>query len=65
MFPWPDGYLVFLAERMCTSALIRDRKPGHMHLTTLPACGLGQVQPETHRVQQTNKQTKTKTTPFI
>ena len=25
---------------MCTSALMRDRKRGHMRLTTLPACGL-------------------------
>ena len=37
---------------MCASALVRNRKPGHVRLTTLSAFGLGQVHRGTHRVRK-------------
>ena len=45
---YPSG-----TKYMCTSALMRDRKRGHVRLTTLSACGLGRIQPGTHRVRKT------------
>ena len=40
---YPSG-----TKHIGASALTRDRKPGHMHPTKLPACGLGQIHPGTH-----------------
>ena len=35
---------------MCASAPPREGKLGHLSLTTLPAFGLGHIQPDTHQV---------------
>ena len=46
---YPSG-----TKHTCASALTRDRKTGHMRLTTLPACSLDQEHPGTHRAQRSS-----------
>ena len=39
---------------MCASALMREGKLGRVRVTTLSACGLDQIHPDTHRVWKTS-----------
>ena len=52
-FCLPDCYEAHCCRKKVASpALTRDRKMGHVRLTTLPACGLDQIHPETHRARK-------------